>query len=95
MLSECDKVSLRELIALVLRRSDSLKNGDGKLKFGLEILVIGYEAWKEEDQGMCLWNGSELGPLWHLKSKMVTLYFGENDICAFINEKIASILVLF
>jgi hypothetical protein len=72
-----------------------LKNGDDNLKFGLEILVLGYEAWKEEHQGMCPWSGSELGPLCHIKSKKNgdPLFWGE--WCAFINEKIASILVLF
>lgn len=37
MLKEWDKVSLKELIVLLLRRRDSLKNGDNNLKFGLEI----------------------------------------------------------
>lgn len=37
MLKEWDKVSLKELIVLLLRRRDSLKNGDDNLKFGLEI----------------------------------------------------------
>jgi hypothetical protein len=44
MLKEWDKGSLRELIVLFFRRRYGLKNGDDNLKFGLEILVLGYEA---------------------------------------------------
>lgn len=36
-LKEWDKGSLKELIVLLLRRRDSLKNGDDNLKFGLEV----------------------------------------------------------
>jgi len=36
-LKEWDKGSLKEFIVLLLRRRDSLKNGDDNLKFGVEV----------------------------------------------------------